>query len=144
MTHGSLEHISNAVKGTADQMLKATSDALTKRGNGAEHIAATGKANVEALSKSGASAINGFQELTKAYQALATRNAEKLSASIQAFSTVKTPAEFVELQQKLIADSIEASANDWSNIAKLTIAVFSSAFEPMQKQIETLQKAVNK
>lgn len=109
-----------------------------------EQITAATKANAESLTKSGNAAIAGFQELAKAYQALATKNAEKLTASIQALSSVKSPAEFIELQQKLIQEGVDAAVGDSRNIAELTTAVFTAAFEPVQKQVEAFQKIAKK
>lgn len=109
-----------------------------------EQIAAATKANADALTKSGNAAIAGYQELAKAYQALATKNAEKLTSSIQALAGVKTPAEFIELQQKLVKEGVEAAVADSKNIAELTQSVFTQAFEPVKSQIETLQKSVAK
>lgn len=134
----------------AEQSLKADAEAAGRRGNGADHAeqaeqaVAAGKAGVAALSQSGHSAVAGFQELASAYQALAARNAERLSASIQAFAAVKSPVEFVELQHKLIAESVDAAASDWSNIAKLTLSTFMGAFEPIQNQVQKLQFAMKK
>lgn len=109
-----------------------------------DQISAATKANADALAKCGNAAIAGFQELAKAYQALATRNAEKLTASIQALATVKSPVEFIELQQKLIKEGVDAAVIDSKNIADLTTAVFTAAFEPVQKQVEAVQKSLKK
>lgn len=109
-----------------------------------EQIAAATKASTEALTKSGSAAIAGYQELAKAYQALATKNAEKLTASMQALASVKNPAEFIELQQKLVKEGVEAAVADSRNIAELTQSVFTQAFEPVKVQVEALQKSVTK
>jgi hypothetical protein len=107
--------------------------------------AATGtKDSIEGLAKTGNAAMAGFLELTKAYQALAQKNAEKLLASVQALSAVKSPAEFFELQQKLIKEGVEAAVSDSSNIAKLTTSIFSATFEPVKQQVEALQKSTRK
>jgi phasin family protein len=53
---------------------------------------------------------------------------------------VKNPAEFIELQQKLIKDGVEAAVSDSRHIAQLATAVFTTAFEPVKKQIEAVQK----
>jgi phasin family protein len=53
---------------------------------------------------------------------------------------VKNPAEFIELQQKLIKDGVEAAVRDSRHIAQLATAVFTTAFEPVKKQIEAVQK----
>ena len=112
--------------------------------NPVDQITAATKANAEALTQSGNAAIAGFQELAKAYQALATKNAEKLTASIQALATVKSPVEFVELQQKLIKEGVDAAVSDSRNIAELTTAVFTAAFAPVQQQVAQLQKSAKK
>ncbi len=105
-----------------------------------DQITAATKASAEVLTQSGNAAIAGFQELAKAYQALATKNAEKLTASIQALASVKSPQEFFALQQSLIKEGVDAAVGDSRNIANLTTAVFTAAFAPVQKQIESLQK----
>jgi phasin family protein len=102
------------------------------------------KANAEALTKSGSAAISGYQELAKAYQALATKNAEKLTASIQALASIKNPNDLIELQQKLVKEGVESAVADSKEIAELTQSVFTAAFEPVKTQIEALQKVVVK
>jgi hypothetical protein len=102
-----------------------------------EHIT---KATAATMTDSGNAAGTALQELTKAYQELASKNAANLTAAIQALSAVKNPAEFMAVQQKLIKDAVQAAVSDSQNIAHLTTAVFTAAFEPVKKQIEAAQK----
>jgi hypothetical protein len=104
----------------------------------------TVKASADALVDSANASSAAFQQLTKAYQDLATKNARNLTAAIQALSTVKSPVEFIELQQRLIKEGVEAAMSDSQNIAQLTTAVFTAAFEPVKQQIEAVQKTVRK
>jgi phasin family protein len=124
-------------KPTVEEIAKANADALTKSGKAAQDII-TG--NADALTESGNASSVAVQELTKAYQELAAKNAKNLTAAMQALSAVKSPAEFVELQQKLIKESVEAAVSDSRHIAQLTTAVFTAAFEPVKKQIEAVQR----
>jgi phasin family protein len=123
---------------TVEKIAKTNADTLTKSGQAAETIM---KGSSEALTESGNASRAAVQELTKAYQELATKNAKNLTAAIQALSAVKNPAEFIELQQKLIKDGVEAAVSDSRHIAQLTTAVFTAAFEPVKKQIEAVQKS---
>lgn len=107
----------------------------------AEQITTAVRGNQEAAVASGNTALAGFQELAKAYQSIASKNAEKLSASIQQLTAVKSPTEFITLQQKLIKEGFESALSDSNDIAKLTTAVFTAAFEPIQKQATTLQNS---
>ena len=126
-------------KSPVEQAAKAGAEELMKSGEAAEKIV---QGNVDALSQSGAASKAAVQELTKAYQELATKNVHKLSAAVQALSAVKSPTEFIELQQKLIKEGVEAAVADSRHIAQLTTAVFTAAFEPVKKQIEAVQKSV--
>ncbi|MGD0188986.1 MAG: phasin family protein [Roseiarcus sp.] len=103
-------------------------------------VAPIAKANTDALTDSRNASSAAFRELTKAYQELASKNASNLTAAIQALSAVKKPTEFIELQQRLIKDGVDAAVRDSQNIAQLTAAVFTAAFEPVKKQIEAVQR----
>jgi len=126
-------------KSPVEQVAKAGTEELRKSGEAAEKIV---QGNVDALSQSGAASKAAVQELTKAYQELASKNVHNLSAAVQALSAVKSPTEFIELQQKLIKEGVEAAVADSRHIAQLTTAVFTAAFEPVKKQIEAVQKSV--
>ena len=120
-----------------ENIAKTNADVQAKSGQVTETIM---KGNSAAMSESGAASKAGVQELTKAYQDLATKNVQNLTAAVQALSAVKSPTEFIELQQKLIKDGVEAAVADSRHIAQLTTAVFTAAFEPVKKQIEAVQK----
>jgi hypothetical protein len=120
----------------AENIFKANADALTDSANRAQWIM---KGNGNALTDSGNASSAAFQELAKAYQELATKNMANMTAAFQAFSTVKSSAELLDLQQRLIKDRMENAINDAQHIAQLTMAMFTTAFEPMKKQIEAVQ-----
>ncbi|HLZ67295.1 MAG TPA: phasin family protein [Aliidongia sp.] len=91
------------------------------------------------LNKGGNAVVTGFQDLIQAYQAIARRNTEKLTASMQALAAARTPKDFVELQQKLLTESVAAAVSDSATIGKLTTAAFTAAFEPMREHIGDLR-----
>ena len=111
------------------QIAEATAEPLIKGGEAAEKT-------VKGNAVSGNASRAAVQELTRAYQELATKNAKNLTAAMQALAAVKSPAEFIELQQRLIKEGVEAAVTDSRHIAQLTTAVFTAAFEPVKKQLE--------
>ena len=117
---------------TVEKITKTSAHALTETGNASRAAVA--------LTDSGNASRAAIQELTKAYHELATKNAKNLTAAMQALAAVKSPAEFIELQQRLIKEGVEAAVSDSRHIAQLTTAVFTAAFEPVKKQIEAMQK----
>jgi phasin family protein len=129
-----LEGFPAMAKHPAKHIAEDTTERLSKSGEAAE------KMNADALSESGNASRAAFQELTKAYQELAAKNAKNLTAAMQALAAVKSPAEFIELQQRLIKEGVQAAVSDSKHIAQLTTAVFTAAFEPVKKQIDAAQK----
>src|SRR5664279_2989973 len=140
---------------TVKTIAQASTDALTKSGDAAEKIVKDKtaaltessqaaekifKENTAALTESGSAVGDAFQELAKAYQELASKNAQNLTAAIQAISAVKNLSEFIELEQRLIKDGVQEAVSDSENVVRLTAAVFSAAFDPVKKRIEAIQK----
>jgi phasin family protein len=122
---------------TEEHVSKASADALSKSAQAASKIM---KDSSDTLTESGKGSAAAVQDLTKAYQELAAKNVKNLTAAMEALGAMKNPAEFMELQQRLIKDGVEAAVNDSRHIAELTKAVFTAAFEPVKTQIEATQK----
>jgi phasin family protein len=120
-----------------EQVAEASADAVTKSGEAVGNIM---KGNAEALTEGGNASRAAVQELTRAYQELASKNAKNLTAAMQALASVKSPTEFIELQKRLIKEGVDAAVSDSQHIAQLTTAVFTAAFEPVKKRIEAVQK----
>ena len=114
------------------QIAEATAEPRTKGAEPAEKIV---RGRAEALTVRANASRAAVQELTRAYQELATKNAKNLTAAMQALAAVKSPAEFIELQQRLTKEGVEAAVSDGRHIAQLTTAVFTAAFEPVKKQL---------
>jgi phasin family protein len=93
------------------------------------------KSSTQTLTKISSDSAAAAQELTKAYQEVATRNLKNVMSALQALATVKTPTAFLELQQKLIKDGMEDAMKDGQHIAKLTTAVFAAALEPVKQHM---------
>ena len=101
------------------------------------------KDNVDALAETGNASRAAVQELTKAYQELTTKNVRNLTAAMQALAGVKSPVEYIELQQRLIKEGVETTVDDTERMAQLTTAVFTAAFEPVMKHIQAVQNAAH-
>jgi phasin family protein len=128
-------------KRTGEQLVQdSTTEALARSGEAANAIM---KGNTDALAESGNASRAAVQELTKAYQELTAKNVRNLTAAMQAVAGVKSPAEFIELQQRLIKEGVETAVGESQRIAQLTTAVFTAAFEPVKKRIEAVQNAAH-
>ena len=136
-----LEGFLAMAKHTGEQIVQdRTTEALARSGEAANEMI---KGNVDALTETGNASRAAVQELTKAYQELTTKNARNLTAAMQALAGVKSPAEYIELQQRLIKEGVETTVDDSKRMAQLTTAVFTAAFEPVMKRIQAVQNAAH-
>jgi hypothetical protein len=120
-----------------EEISKTNAEDLARSGKAAAQMMTGG---AEAIAESNAASTAALQELTRAYQELAVKNARNLTAAMEALAKVKSPSELIALQQKLMREGVEAAISDSQTIARLTSAMFAAAFEPMRKQIEAAQK----
>jgi hypothetical protein len=120
-------------KQAAEQFAEATAEVLSKSSEAADTAM---RDTAAALTENGNASRAAIQQLTKAYQELATKNVHKLTAAMRALATVKSPAEFIDTQQRLIKEGVETAISDSQQITQLTTAVFTAAFEPTKKQAE--------
>jgi hypothetical protein len=128
-------------KQTDEQIVQdRTTEALAKSGEAANAVM---KGNADGLTESGNTSRAAVQELTKAYQELTTKNARSVTAAMQALIGVKSPADFIELQQRLIKEGVETVIGDSQRIAQLTTAVFTAAVEPVKKRTEAAQNSAH-
>jgi phasin family protein len=121
---------------TVEKVSQDSADALSRAAQAAKKIA---KDSSNTLAESGKGSAAALKDLTHAYQELASNNVKSLTAAVEALVAVKSPTEFLALQQKLIKDGLQTAADDSRRIAELTAAVFTAAFDPVKKQIETAQ-----
>jgi hypothetical protein len=115
-------------KQAAEQFAEASTEVLSKSSEAADTAM---RDTAAALTENGNASRAAIQQLTRAYQELATKNVNK-----RALATVKSPAEFIDTQQRLIKEGVETAISDSQQITQLTTAVFTAAFEPTKKQAE--------
>jgi phasin family protein len=121
---------------TVEQISNDSADALSRSAQAAKKIAQNSS---NTLAESGKGSAAAIKALTNAYQEFASNNVKNLTAALAALVAVKSPPEFLALQQKLIKDGLETASSDSRRIAELTTAVFTAAFDPVKKQIEAAQ-----
>lgn len=109
---------------------------------GFDKFISLGQDNADAFAKSSAAAVKGFEEMTKASQALVARNAEKTDAAMKAMLAIKSPTDFADLQGKLAREAIETSIAEGRKFAELATATFTAALEPLNARFAAFQALV--
>lgn len=93
-----------------------------------ETVERAAKKSADAFGETGRSMLGAFQELTEAYQQIATRNSERVTESLREFGEVAGPVELVQLQQKVVKQAFENAFADSRQIGEITLSAFGMAF----------------
>jgi len=104
-----------------------------------DKLVAFNKETTEAFVKSSTAAYKGFEEFTKAAQAVATKTASLNDAAFKAILAVKSPTELADLQGRLTRESVEAAIADSRKLAELANAALTAAVEPLNARVAALQ-----
>jgi phasin family protein len=115
---------------------------MTIKIEGFEKLVSFGKDNAEAIAKSGAATVKAFEEIAKAQQAVVAKNVEKADAAVKALISVKSPTELVDLQGKLVRESLETAVSDSKKLAELATSALTAAFEPINARVAAFQSLV--
>jgi len=106
---------------------------------GFEKLVSLSKDNADAIAKSSAATVKAFEEIAKAQQSLIAENVKKADAAVKALFSVKSPAEFADLQGKLARESIESAIADSRKLAELATSALTAAAEPLSARFAALQ-----
>ena len=100
-----------------------------------ETLSGIAKENAKILSQSSNTVATALSALATAYQDMFNGNVEAFTKSVEALSSAKTPAEFNDIQQKLLREAFERFSANAEVIAELTSTVFTAACVPIQQQV---------
>ena len=104
-----------------------------------DSILAFGKDNAEALAQSGAASLKVWGDLTRAHHALVSRSVDQADAAVKAWLAVKSPNELVELNNRLVRDSIEQALSEGRALADLGTQAVSAVLEPLNVRFHALK-----
>ncbi len=107
--------------------------------NSVEKITNVSTHNAEAVSKSSDAAMASIGTIGKSCQEMATRNIAYFTASIKALSSVKTPEDFFEVQQKQMQEGLNLAIANSRTIFGLTSSAYTNAVEPLREQATKIQ-----
>lgn len=120
-------------KQPAEQIAEAAEPSAEILREGGDAVGKSVNDNTEGPTEATTTPRPAILELTKAYQDIASRNATTLTVAMQELAAVKSPTDFIALQQRLVREGVEEAVKDSQRIAQLTAAVFTSSFRAQSK-----------
>ena len=109
--------------------------ALQKGQQMAEEMNTFGKGNIEAMVESSKIAARGFETLGQDAAAFAKKSLEEAAAAARTLATVKSPTEFMKLQNDFMRQSFDAMVAEMSRNTETMLKLVGEVAQPMSNRV---------
>jgi phasin family protein len=103
-----------------------------------EDLMSFNKDNLDAAAATGKLLAKGIEDISKEAVAFSSKSMDGALAASKQLSACKTPADFTNLQTKLVKDNWDAMVAQSKKMVDLSNSVFKTAMEPMQSRTKAV------
>lgn len=103
-----------------------------------EDLMSFSKDNLDAATASSKLLAQGLEDISKEAVAFSTKSMDGAVAASKQLGACKTPADFTNLQTKLVKDNWDAMVAQSKKMVDLSNSVVKTALEPMQSRTKTV------
>ncbi|HEX7873614.1 MAG TPA: TIGR01841 family phasin [Sphingobium sp.] len=108
--------------------------AAEKSSKTAEELSDIAKGNLEALVESSKIAAKGFETLGQSAAEYGRSSFEKTSATLKSFASVKSPAEFFQLQSTLLTSTFDTLASETAKTSEAVLKLAGEIAQPLSNR----------
>jgi phasin family protein len=117
------------------EISEKTKDGFEKSTKAVSELTDITKGNVEAIVESGKIAAKGVETLGQEAAEYGRTSFEKASATMKSFASVKTPAEFFQLQSELMTSSFDAFAKEAAKSSEALLKLAGDVAQPISTRV---------
>ncbi|MQX35104.1 phasin family protein [Roseospira navarrensis] len=103
-----------------------------------EDLIKLNKDTIEAATSATQVLAKGFEDISKEAVAFSSKSMDGAVAASKQLGACKTPADFTNVQTKLVKDNWDAAVAQSKKMVELSNGVLKSAMEPMQVQTKAV------
>jgi phasin family protein len=96
------------------------------------------KGNLEAIVESSKIAAKGVESLSQGAADFGRKSFEKTSATMKSFASVKTPAEFFQLQSELMSSMLDSFASESAKSSEAMLKLASEISQPLSNRVSVV------
>lgn len=112
-----------------------TKAALEKSAKTLEEFGNIAKGNLEAMVESSKIAAKGYESLGQSAAEYGRQSFEKTSATMKNFASVKTPAEFFQLQSELMTQAFDTMAAESARASEAMLKLAGDIAQPIGSRV---------
>lgn len=107
-----------------------------------EEVSDMAKGNVEALVESSKIASKAMETMGQDAAEVSRKQFEKATATMKSFASVKSPAEFFQLQSELLTSTFDAMASETSKNSEAMLKLAGEVVQPISSRISLMSEKV--
>ena len=120
------------------EMNDKTKTVLEKSSKAIEEIGALAKGNLEAVVESSKIAAKGVESIGQDAAEFSRKSFEKSSATMKSFASVKSPAEFFQLQSELMSQFLDSFASESARNSEKMLKLASDISQPISNRVSVV------
>lgn len=109
--------------------------AMEKSSKAMEEMGDITKGNLEAVVESSKIAAKGFESIGQSAAEYGRASFEKTSATFKSFASVKSPAEFLQLQSELVTSTFDAIASESAKTSEAMLKLVGEIAQPISSRV---------
>jgi phasin family protein len=129
------EETKTRVQSMLAEMNDKAKAAMEKSSKAMEEIGDLTKGNLEAVVESSKIAAKGFESIGQNAAEYGRLSFEKTSATIKSFASVKSPAEFLQLQSELMTSTFDALASESAKTSEAMLKLAGEIAQPLSSRV---------
>jgi phasin family protein len=129
------EETKTRVQSMLAEMNDKAKAAMEKSSKAMEEIGDLTKGNLEAVVESSKIAAKGFETIGQNAAEYGRLSFEKTSATIKSFASVKSPAEFLQLQSELMTSTFDALASESAKTSEAMLKLAGEIAQPLSSRV---------
>lgn len=115
-----------------------TRTALDKSSKAFVELGELAKGNLEAMVASSKIAARGFETMGQNAAEFSRKSFEKTNATLKSFASVKSPAEFLQLQSELFSSTLDSFVSEASRNSEAMLKLASEINQPISNRVSVV------
>lgn len=136
------EEAKTRIQGAFVEINDKAKTALEKSSKAFEEMGDLTKGNLEAFVESSKIAAKGVETLSQGAAEFGRKSFEKSSATMKSFASVKTPAEFFQLQSDLFSATLDSFASEAAKNSEAVLKLVSEISQPLNNRVSIVSEKI--
>jgi phasin family protein len=136
------EEAKTRIQGAMTEMGEKAKVAMEKSSKAFEEMGELTKGNLEAVVESSKIAAKGVESISQGAADFGRKSFEKTTATMKSFASVKTPAEFFQLQSELMSSMMDSFASESAKSSEAMLKLVSDISQPISNRVSIVTEKV--